>query len=150
MPSDATRNPPPNETADANIAFRGPTRSNHAPNVAADRPRNTIATLKTQPMVLSFQSPGADWVPPMSRDSGKFARQSREREGLRNLVAEQACGRVDRACHEGADRVEVAPHEGVACCRNDRLALDEKMLESLAQLAWREAARGGALERRCQ
>src|SRR5207249_1556305 len=82
------------------------------------------------------------------RHRTKVARQSREREGLRNLVAEQACGRVDRACHQGADRLEVAPHEGIACCRNDRLALDEKMLESLAQLAWREAARGGALERR--
>ena len=54
------------------MALRGPTRSTQRPNVAAERPRKTMATLKTQPMVLSFQSFSADWLPPMSRDSGRL------------------------------------------------------------------------------
>jgi hypothetical protein len=72
MPSAATWNPPPKQTADTNIAERGPTRSTHAPNVAAERPRNTMATLNTHPIVLSFQSPGAESVPPMRCESGRL------------------------------------------------------------------------------
>ena len=52
------------------MALRGPTRSSQVPNSAADTPRNTMATLKTHPMVLSDQSPAVDAVIPMERDSG--------------------------------------------------------------------------------
>src|SRR5690349_6437815 len=72
MAAAAMRNPPEKHTADANIAFLGPTRSTQRPNTAAERPRNTIATLKTQPIVLSFQSPGADSAPPINRESGRL------------------------------------------------------------------------------
>jgi hypothetical protein len=58
-PSAETKNPEAKQTAEANIAFRGPASSSHRPNVKADNPRNTIATEKTQPMVESFQSSGA-------------------------------------------------------------------------------------------
>jgi hypothetical protein len=71
-PSAATWNPEAKQSAETNIAFRGPARSSHAPNTAADSPRNTIAALKTQPIVLSFQSPGADVVTPRTRDNGRL------------------------------------------------------------------------------
>ena len=55
-----------------NIARRGPTRSSQAPNTAADNPRKTMARLNTQPIVLNFQSSGADVVPPCNRDNGRL------------------------------------------------------------------------------
>ena len=68
----AISNPPAKQRADVNIARRGPTLSSQRPNAAADKPRNTIAVLKTQPIVLSFQSPGAESLPPRSRESGRL------------------------------------------------------------------------------
>ena len=62
-----------------NIALRGPTRSSHAPNTAADSPRKTIAMLNTQPIVLSFQSSGADVVIPISREQRKIEHAERVR-----------------------------------------------------------------------
>ncbi len=49
---------------------RGPTFSSHLPAKAADRPRNTIASEKIQPSVVSDQSSGADFVMPMIFVSG--------------------------------------------------------------------------------
>src|SRR5512146_965012 len=69
-PAEATQNPPPKQSAATNIARRGPTRSSHAPNAAADSPRNTIAVLKIQASVASDQSLGAEALPPMSRERG--------------------------------------------------------------------------------
>src|SRR5690242_11638314 len=72
MPRAATSNPPPKHTAETNIALRGPTRSSHGPNSAAESPRNTIAMLNTQPIVLNFQSPVADFVTPSECDRGRL------------------------------------------------------------------------------
>ncbi len=60
MPAAPTMNPLAKHTALVNIARLGPTRSSHAPNVAAEAPRKMIATLNTQPRVENFQSSGAD------------------------------------------------------------------------------------------
>ncbi len=58
--------------AAASIALRGPARSTHRPKTAAERPRKTIARLKVQPMVLSFQSPGTERVMPSEWESGRL------------------------------------------------------------------------------
>ncbi|CKK75358.1 Uncharacterised protein [Neisseria meningitidis] len=52
------------------MALRGPTRSIHVPNRAADAPSIASAILKIQPTVVSFQSPAADSVMPISLVSG--------------------------------------------------------------------------------
>ena len=54
------------------MAFRGPALSSHVPKTAADSPRKTMAMLKIQPSVLSFQSSGADSVMPITRLRGKL------------------------------------------------------------------------------
>ncbi len=36
------------------MALRGPARSSHLPNTAADKPRKTMAMLKIQPRVSEF------------------------------------------------------------------------------------------------
>ncbi len=66
MPSALTKNPPLKHTAEVNIALRGPTRSIHRPNTAADSPRNTIATWNRWAMVPCFQSPAAGALIPTS------------------------------------------------------------------------------------
>ncbi len=66
------KKPPLKHTAAANMALRGPAASSHLPKMAADRPRNTIAMLKIQPSVVSFQSSGTDSVIPMTRVSGRL------------------------------------------------------------------------------
>src|ERR1019366_4162230 len=68
----ATRKPPLKQHAEANIALRGPAASSHRPNVNAERPRETIAVLKIQPMVVSFQSAGAGLLMPTSVESGRL------------------------------------------------------------------------------
>ncbi|MGY3421568.1 hypothetical protein ACVWZW_002043 [Bradyrhizobium sp. F1.13.4] len=55
-----------------NIARRGPPSSTQRPNTAADSPRNTIAMEKIQPSSVSFQSPGADCVTPISLVIGRL------------------------------------------------------------------------------
>ena len=65
-------NPPPKHRAAVNIDLRGPTRSTQRPNRAADRPRKAIAIENVQPTSVSFQSPGAEWLKPMSLVSGKL------------------------------------------------------------------------------
>ena len=66
------RNPAPKQQAAVTIALRGPTRSSHLPNTAADRPRKTMATLKMAAIEVSFQSPGAELVMPRSRLMGRL------------------------------------------------------------------------------
>jgi len=46
--------------AEINIAFRGPTRSSHLPNNAAEAPSVNKAIEKIQPMAVSFQSPAME------------------------------------------------------------------------------------------
>ncbi len=72
MPIADTMNPPPKQSAAVNMDLRGPTRSTHRPNSAADRPRTAMAMENTQPTSVSFQSPGAEWVRPMSLVSGRL------------------------------------------------------------------------------
>src|SRR6185503_15165553 len=66
------KNPPAQQRAAVNIARRVPPSSTQRPNTAADPPRNTIAIEKIQPSWVSFQSPGADWVMPISLVIGKL------------------------------------------------------------------------------
>ena len=66
------KNPAEKQHADTNIALRGPTRSSHLPNTAADSPRNTNAMLKIQTVVVSGQSPGTGCVMPISRFIGRL------------------------------------------------------------------------------
>src|SRR5947207_13016789 len=64
--------PPAKHVADANIALRGPAPSSQRPKVNAERPRQTIATLKIHPIVVSFQSPAAGRDPPINVESGRL------------------------------------------------------------------------------
>ncbi len=85
IPRAEIMNPPPQQNAAATPALRGPTRSSHPPNTAAEEPRNTKKSVYIQPRVLIFQSQvvansvatklmswgqGTDWVMPMARLSG--------------------------------------------------------------------------------
>ncbi len=72
MPIAETRKPPPKHKAAANIALRGPPSSTQRPSTAAEAPRKKIARLKIQPSSVSFQSPGADWVMPISLVIGRL------------------------------------------------------------------------------
>ena len=68
----ATMKPPPKHRAATNIDMRGPTRSTQRPNRAAERPRTAMAMENVHPTSVNFQSPGADWVIPISLVSGKL------------------------------------------------------------------------------
>jgi len=56
MPSAATRKPLDQNTAETNIALRGPLFSTHVPPTAADNPSITIAMLKMMPMAVWLAS----------------------------------------------------------------------------------------------
>src|SRR4051812_45417579 len=96
MPTAATSNPPAKQHADVNIARRGPTRSSHAPNTAADSPRKTIAVLNTQPTVLSFQSLGAESVIPFRCVSGRLNTLNAYAWPIDNWMARAAGGTSQR------------------------------------------------------
>src|SRR4029079_1152269 len=70
MPKAETKNPPAHRHAATAPDFRGPSRSTHVPNKAADEPRKTIASVNVHPSVVTFQSPGADCVTPRARVRG--------------------------------------------------------------------------------
>src|SRR5689334_23550869 len=70
MPNAEIRNPPAQHTPATNPALRGPSRSAHFPNMAAEDPRKTIASVNVHVSVLIFQSSGADLVMPIARLSG--------------------------------------------------------------------------------
>jgi hypothetical protein len=52
IPSAPTRNPLAQNTAETNMALRGPLFSTHVPPIAADSPSITIAMLKMMPMAV--------------------------------------------------------------------------------------------------
>ena len=54
------------------MAVRGPTRSSQAPKTAAEEPRQTMATPKTQATEVSFQSSAALLVIPITLVSRRF------------------------------------------------------------------------------
>ncbi len=64
------QNPPPQQHAATTPALRGPSRSSHGPNTAADDPSMTKKSVYIHPSVLMRQSPGADSVMPITRLSG--------------------------------------------------------------------------------
>lgn len=70
MPSAPTRKPPPQQQAAASPTARGPTRSSQRPPNAAESPRQTIATVKTQTTCERLQSPPALTTTPSIRVSG--------------------------------------------------------------------------------
>ena len=67
-----SKKPPAHRQPAVNIALRGPPSSTQRPNTAAEPPRNSIASEKIQPSSVSFQSPGADCVMPMSLVIGRL------------------------------------------------------------------------------
>src|SRR4051812_12879055 len=116
-PAAATTNPPPKHTADANIAARGPTRSSQAPNVAAESPRKTIATLNTQPIVLSFQFPDAVSLPPTRRANGRL-----------NTLNAYACP-IDKWMASAAGGTSQREYSGPATeCARSRNGIAENLL----------------------
>src|SRR5690349_4682093 len=70
MPRAEMKKPPPQQQAATNPAFRGPSRSTHAPKRAADEPRNTKNKVNIVPSVSTVQSLGADLVMPIAWLSG--------------------------------------------------------------------------------
>src|SRR5215831_7944819 len=70
MPMAEMKKPPPQQTPATTPARRGPSFSTHRPNIAADDPRKTIASVKVHVSVLTFQSSGPDFVMPIARLSG--------------------------------------------------------------------------------
>ena len=53
------RKPPPKHSAEASMALRGPTRSSHLPNTAAERPSSTMAMEKITASCPGVQSSAA-------------------------------------------------------------------------------------------
>ena len=70
MPSADRKKPPPQQHAATTPAFRGPSRSSHGPNTAAEEPSITKNSVYIHPSVLTFQSSGAGAVMPMARLRG--------------------------------------------------------------------------------
>ena len=64
------KKPPPQQHAATTPALRGPSRSAHGPNTAADEPSITKNRVYIQPSVLIFQSSGVEAVMPTTRLSG--------------------------------------------------------------------------------
>src|SRR5262245_46905898 len=64
------KKPPLQQHAATTPALRGPSRSTHAPNTAAEDPRNTKKSVYIQPSVLTFQSAGLWWSSPIAWLSG--------------------------------------------------------------------------------
>ena len=62
----------PQHAAATSPLIRGPTRSSQRPKAAAESPRKTIASVKTQPSWVSFQSSGAGAVIPIALASGRL------------------------------------------------------------------------------
>src|SRR5262245_10077003 len=70
MPTAEMRNPPPQQHAATNPAFRGPSRSTQGPKSAADDPSITKNSVYIHASVLIFQSSAADCVMPIARLKG--------------------------------------------------------------------------------
>src|SRR5262245_27848045 len=90
------KNPPPQQSAATTPALRGPSRSTHAPNSAADEPSITKNSVYIQPSVLIFQSSGADVVMPTARLSGSQKTLKPSAIPLERDMASAACGPSNR------------------------------------------------------
>src|SRR4030095_13736281 len=98
--------------ADANLAFRGPAPSSQRPKVNAERPRKTMATLKIQPIVVSGQSPGADSVLPISRESGRLKTLNAYTCPMHRWIASAAGGTRHRLNPGGAISLDLSKYAG--------------------------------------
>lgn len=65
-PIAAMKKPPEKQRADTNMASRGPTRSNHFPNIAAEAPSVNNAIENIHPKDVNFQSKLVDSVIPIT------------------------------------------------------------------------------------
>ncbi len=66
------KKPPAQHSPAVNMALRGPPSSTQRPISAADTPSTKIAIEKIQPRSVSFQSPGAEFVTPISLVIGRL------------------------------------------------------------------------------
>jgi hypothetical protein len=66
------KKPPAKQSAETNIALRGPTRSSHLPHVNAETPSTANARLNIHTVVVRGQSPAAGAVIPSRRDIGRL------------------------------------------------------------------------------
>src|SRR5579883_488610 len=66
------KKPPAQHNAAVSMARRGPPSSTQRPNTAEETPRKKIASENIQPSSVSFQSPGADLLMPMSLVIGRL------------------------------------------------------------------------------
>src|SRR5712672_1131424 len=101
-PNAEMRNPLLQHAAETTPTLLGPASSNHGPANAAERPRNTIARVNDHPMVVNFQSPGADWVMPMARDSGTLNTLIAYAWPMQRCIASAAGGTSQRLYPGGA------------------------------------------------
>src|SRR5258706_12027180 len=65
----------------------------------------------------------------------------RERDGLRNLIAEERLDVVLRAVHQLADRDQVAPGKRVGYLRDDVVRFFDELLEPLEKPVWSKLRR---------
>src|SRR5258705_6864269 len=90
------KNPPLQQHAATAPALRGPSRSTHAPNSAADEPSITKNSVNIHPRVLIFQSSGADCVMPMALLSGSQNTLNPYAMPMHKWIASAAGGTVHR------------------------------------------------------
>src|ERR1035437_1688426 len=118
-PSAPTMKPPPKQTAEANIASRGPAASSQRPKVNAERPRKTIAVLKIQPIVESFQSAGAGLSIPTSVESGRLKTLKAYAWPMARWIARAA----------GGTRQRLNPGGAIECWRSGNMGCEVTLSE---------------------
>src|SRR5262245_43122311 len=119
-PSAEMKNPPPQHSAATTPALRGPSRSTHAPNSAADEPSITKNSVYIHPSVLIFQSSGADAVMPTARLSGSQNTLKPYAMPIERWMASAAGGTSHRLNPGGAimRSLDSSPPATVMTCRD--------------------------------
>jgi hypothetical protein len=122
MPSAETKNPPLQQHAATTAAFRGPSRSTHAPKSAAEDPSITKNRVNIQPSVpdVRQQSSGAGLV-----DAGSRGQRQP------NTLKPAAMPRIrNRECRRGRHQPAVEP--GPARCG----LLERKSVKRVTRRGW--------------
>src|SRR5688572_18479259 len=97
------KNPDAKQHAEANIALRGPSRSIHLPNAAAEMPRNAIAMEKIHASGGCSQSrPGTWWSTPITCVSGILKTENAYACPIERCTASAAGGTSQRLKPGGA------------------------------------------------
>src|SRR5262245_32733855 len=96
MPSAEMKKPPLQQHAATTPALRGPSRSTHAPNRAAEDPSMTKNSVNIHPSVLIFQSAGADCVMPIALRNGSQKTLNPYAMPMHKWIASAAGGTVHR------------------------------------------------------